>query len=184
MKVYVEEALAVASSRLIAEIFLIFPGFTRKFFAICRRFLHDRNIRPDLGELGIDLQPLAVWIILGIGLDRLNRAFRLANAAIDALIRVNDEHVLAFIEAVDRANLHTVHVFTLNAGVDDDIGHRAQMLRIVILVRRRNGADEVECQLKLSITNAKARNWLVNYPSAACRTSARWRAFARVMSSI
>ena len=43
--------------------------------------------------------------------------------AINAFIRVNDEHVLALIEAIDRANLDTIHVFALDAGIDDNIGH-------------------------------------------------------------
>jgi hypothetical protein len=36
---------------------------------------------------------------------------------------VNDEHVLAFIEAIDRANFDAVHVFALDAILDDDVGH-------------------------------------------------------------
>jgi hypothetical protein len=31
---------------------------------------------------------------LGVGLDRVDRAFRLADPAIDAFVRVDDEHVL------------------------------------------------------------------------------------------
>ena len=57
------------------------------------------------------------------GLNRLNWAFWLAHAAIDALIRMNDQHVLAFVEAINGAHFNTVHVFALNAGIDDDIGH-------------------------------------------------------------
>jgi hypothetical protein len=36
---------------------------------------------------------------------------------------MDDEHVLALIEAVDGANLDAVHVFALNAIVRDDVGH-------------------------------------------------------------
>ena len=32
---------------------------------------------------------------LGVGLDRVDRAFRLADPAIDAFVRVDDEHVLS-----------------------------------------------------------------------------------------
>src|SRR5665811_2567394 len=46
-------------------------------------------------------------------------------SAIDALFRVNDEHVFAFVEAIDRTHLHAVHVFALDAVVGDDIGHGA-----------------------------------------------------------
>jgi hypothetical protein len=41
---------------------------------------------------------------------------------------MDDEHVLAFIEAVDGANLDAVHVFALNAIVGDDIGHLEQAI--------------------------------------------------------
>jgi hypothetical protein len=60
---------------------------------------------------------------LGIRLDRLGRAFGLADAAIDALVGMDDEHVLAFIEAVHRTDLDAVHVLALDAALIDDIGH-------------------------------------------------------------
>jgi hypothetical protein len=37
--------------------------------------------------LGVDLQPLAVRLVLAVRLDRVDRAFRFADAAIDALVR-------------------------------------------------------------------------------------------------
>src|SRR5262249_13751185 len=76
-----------------------------------------------LGVFGVEGEPF-LEARLGIGLDRVNRAFRLAHAAVDALVRVDDEHVLAFIEAVDRTYLHAVHVLAANAIVIDDVGHR------------------------------------------------------------
>jgi hypothetical protein len=36
---------------------------------------------------------------------------------------MDDEHVFAFVKAIDRTDLDTVHVFALDAIVDDDIGH-------------------------------------------------------------
>jgi hypothetical protein len=60
---------------------------------------------------------------LGVGLDGVDRAFRLAHPAVDALVRVNDEHILAFIEAIDRANLDAVGVFALDAVLVDDVRH-------------------------------------------------------------
>src|SRR5262245_19197833 len=60
---------------------------------------------------------------LGIGLDRINRAFWLANAAVDALVWLDDEHVLTFMEAMRWTHLHAVHVFTLDAVVVDNVGH-------------------------------------------------------------
>ncbi len=60
---------------------------------------------------------------VGVGEDRLGQALGHANAAIDALVRVNDEHVVADIEAVDGANLDAVHAFAFDAVVGDDVSH-------------------------------------------------------------
>src|SRR5262249_54888301 len=59
---------------------------------------------------------------LRVRLDRINRAFRLANTAIDAFIGVDDEHVLTLVEAVHRTNLDTVHVLTFDTAFIDDVG--------------------------------------------------------------
>jgi hypothetical protein len=60
---------------------------------------------------------------LGVRFDRFGRAFRLAHTTIDAFVGMNDEHVLAGIEAVDRADLHAVHILALDAVFGDDVGH-------------------------------------------------------------
>jgi hypothetical protein len=45
-------------------------------------------------------------------------------AAKDAiLVGVDDEHVLALVEAIDRADLDAIGVFALDAGFIDDVGH-------------------------------------------------------------
>src|SRR3546814_13837279 len=49
--------------------------------------------------------------------------FGFANAAVDALVGVDDEHILALIETVDGAHLDAVHIFAPDAGNGDDIGH-------------------------------------------------------------
>src|ERR1700683_2723391 len=36
---------------------------------------------------------------------------------------MNDEHVLALVEAINRADFHAVHVFAFDAIVVDDVGH-------------------------------------------------------------
>jgi hypothetical protein len=61
--------------------------------------------------------------LLGVGPDRLGGAFGLANATINAFVRVNDEHVLALIETVDRTDFDAIHVFALDAIFQDHIGH-------------------------------------------------------------
>src|SRR5204863_3298816 len=88
-----------------------------------RWVLLDRDIGPSLGIFGVDGQPL-LGAGLGVRLDGVDRAFRLADAAIDALVGVDDEHVLALVEAVDRTHLDAVHQLTFNAAFIDDISHR------------------------------------------------------------
>jgi hypothetical protein len=38
---------------------------------------------------------------------------------------MDDQHVLALVEAVDRTDFNAVHELALDAGVGDDIGHEA-----------------------------------------------------------
>ena len=52
---------------------------------------------------------------LAAGRNRLRGALRLADAAIDALVRMDDQHVFAFVEAVHRTDLHAVHVLAADA---------------------------------------------------------------------
>jgi hypothetical protein len=52
----------------------------------------------------------------------VDRAFWLADPAIDAFVRVDDEHVLALVEAVHGAHVDAVHGFAANATVVDDVG--------------------------------------------------------------
>src|SRR6185312_13524173 len=68
-------------------------------------------------------QPFPVWIVLRVRFDRVHGAFWLANAAVDALVRVNNQEVFALVEAVDGADLDTVHIFATHACVGDDVGH-------------------------------------------------------------
>ena len=72
--------------------------------------------------LGVQLKPL-FKPAFGIGQDRFGRTLRFANPAIDAFAGVDDEHVLALVEAIDRADLDAVRVLALDAGVGNDIGH-------------------------------------------------------------
>jgi hypothetical protein len=51
------------------------------------------------------------------------RAFGLAHAAIDAFVRMDDQHVLALVEAVHGAHLDAVGIFALDAGFSDDVSH-------------------------------------------------------------
>ena len=108
------------------EVFLEFAGLILVFLAVRWWFALFDDIGPFFGIFGVDLQPL-VEARLGIRLNRINRAFRFADTTVDAFVRVDDEHVLAFIETIDRADFHTVHEFAFDAIVGDEIGHGLMM---------------------------------------------------------
>jgi hypothetical protein len=95
-----------------------------------RRFFY-RNVWPDSRVFGIQPQPfLQPW--LGVRFDRVNWAFRHADPAIDALVRMDDEHVLAFIKAVHRTHFDAIHNLTTDAVVVDDIGQLASLRHIAL----------------------------------------------------
>jgi hypothetical protein len=58
----------------------------------------------------------------GSRLDRIDRTFRLARPAIDAFVRLDDEHVLALVEAVHGGHLDAVHRFAANAVLVNNVG--------------------------------------------------------------
>src|SRR6266481_1137638 len=80
---------------------------------IWRRLTLYGDVRPDPRIFGIDAEPF-FESGLGVRLDCVDGAFRLANTAIDAFVRVDDEHVLALVEAVDGTYLYAVHVLTFD----------------------------------------------------------------------
>src|SRR5437667_252691 len=55
--------------------------------------------------------------------DRLHRTDGLARATVDALVRMDEEHRVALVNAVDGANLDTGFVFHVDAGFRNDIRH-------------------------------------------------------------
>src|SRR5947208_2085353 len=59
-----------------------------------------------------------------LGEDRRHGAFGLARAAVDALIRVDVQHVLALINAIHGTHVHAGPVLHVDAGFRDDVGHR------------------------------------------------------------
>ena len=78
------------------------------------------DVRPNLRKLPINLKPLfGSWF--SVRLYRIDWTFRLANAAIDAFVGVDDKHVLTLVKAVNGANLDAVHVFTFDAILVDDV---------------------------------------------------------------
>src|SRR5262245_49431438 len=100
---------------------LKFVRLTLPLLRVSRGSLFDRDIRPSFRIICVKLQPL-LRARFGVRLDRFNRAFWLAHAAIDTFVRMNDEHVLTLVETIDGADLHAVHKFALDATLVDDVG--------------------------------------------------------------
>src|SRR5262245_62917655 len=78
-----------------------------------------------LEELLIELDvvlPLIRGLVLGE--DRLDRADRLAGAAVDALLGVDVQHLVTLVNAVNRADLHAGLVLHADARLGNDVGHR------------------------------------------------------------
>ena len=61
-----------------------------------------------------------------LGEDRLDRAFRLACAAIDAFLGVDHQHAIGLVDAVDRTDLNAGSVLHVDAGLGDDVRHVAR----------------------------------------------------------
>src|SRR5262249_47047224 len=101
-------------------------GALRRARAAAATLLLGRRLDPRvvLEELLVDLDvvlPLLRGLVLGE--DRLDRAHRLAGAAVDALLGVDVEHRLPLVDAVNRAHLHAGLVFHADARLGNDIGH-------------------------------------------------------------
>src|SRR5262245_28495769 len=92
----------------------------------------DRDIRPSFRIFCVKLQP-PLSARFSIRLDRFYRAFRLAHAAIDAFVRMDDEHVLTLVETIDGADLYAVHQFALDATLVDDVGQLISFQQIAAL---------------------------------------------------
>ena len=117
-------ALAGILAEMLALVRLPFP-----LLRICQRLALARDVGPLLGETAVDLHP---FLDPGfrIGNDGLGRAFRLAYAAIDAFIRIDDEKILPLVEAVDGAYFDAIHKLALNTALGDDVGHRADLFNL------------------------------------------------------
>src|SRR5437879_11661592 len=121
-------------------------GLAFPLLGVGRRVLLLRDHRPLLGELGIQL--LEVLLTRGqllLGEDRLDRAFGLAQRAVDALLRIDGEKVRSLVEAVHRTNLHTIHVLALDAvfGADESHSMSSSGAGRATSARRSTGQDIV-----------------------------------------
>src|SRR5215475_7483454 len=90
-----------------------------------RRGLALDDRLPQLRELRVErLELLLVARNVVLGEDRLHRAFGDAERAVDAFVRVDDQKIRTFPEAIDRAHVHAVGVFAANAAFGYYVSHR------------------------------------------------------------
>jgi len=113
---------SIALTRFGRKKFCEFVGSAVEFLGVGRRLSLSRYIWPRFGVFSIQLKPKSK-VGFGVRLDGFRRAFRLADAAVNALVRMNDEHIVALIEAIDRTHLHAVQVFAFYAVFNDHISH-------------------------------------------------------------
>src|SRR6266498_5207325 len=79
------------------------------------------DVVEEVDVRGVVVLPLLRDVVLVE--DRLNRADRLARPAVHALVRVDVEHPVAFVDAVDRALLDARSVQHIDAWLGDDVSH-------------------------------------------------------------
>ena len=63
--------------------------------------------------------------------DGRHGAFRHAGFAIDAFIRVDVKHLIAFIKTFHRTNNYAIGVFAAKAGLSNNVSHWTFFLRVV-----------------------------------------------------
>ena len=122
----------VAFAGFLGEILLELAFLAVVLFGIGGLLALLRDVRPDVGKPGVYFKPF-IEAGFSVRLDCLCRTLRFAHAAVNAFVRVNDEHIVAFIETVHRTNFDAIHVFALDAILDDNIGHML-VLKISIVV--------------------------------------------------
>ncbi len=105
-----------------------FAGFVFPLIRIRRRRLAFGDAFPAGFLAQFDIEFDEVELIGGgifLSIDRVHGAFWDANGAVDAFVRINDEHVGAFAEAVHGADIDAVGVFAFDAGFSNDVSHGA-----------------------------------------------------------
>ena len=114
--------MSISGTRFVGEVFAEFILLIPKLIRIGRCFLLGSDVRPFLGILPVELEPfLETW--LSIWFYCLYRAFGFAYATVDALVGVDDEHILALVKTIDGADLDAVRELTFDAVLIDDVGH-------------------------------------------------------------
>src|SRR5690606_11109544 len=154
----------VTTARLRREILLQLSGDPIHFLGFWKGVLLRGNIGPFCRIFRVQFQPL-IEARFSVGADRLGRAFRFTYAAVDALVGIDDEHVFAFVETIDRADLDAVRIFAANAIIGHDIRHR----------RTPVAARIFEQAAYLSYSFAPIFRQADNQPGALEYLAAKWR---------
>jgi hypothetical protein len=115
-------AESVASAGFLGKIFLELAFHALEIFRVRGLVLLLGDVGPALGVFGVDLEPL-LQARLGIRLDGVGGTFGFADAAVDAFVGMDDQHVLALVEAVDGTDFNAVGIFAFDAGFSDDVSH-------------------------------------------------------------
>ena len=112
----------LASKSTLDFLLFIFSTFSPpQICASTRRFMRRRRALEDIT---IDLHVLLLRRRhVFLGKDRRHRTLGLAGTAIDALIRLDVEHLLAFIDAVHGTDVDARLVFDVDARFGDDVRH-------------------------------------------------------------
>lgn len=110
------------AARILAEILVELSFFAVMLFGIGQRVFALKDHGPHFSIFAIKFHPF-FRVRLGVGFDGIGRAFGFTNAAINALIGMDHQHIFAFVKAIHRTNLDTIGVFAGDAFIVDDIGH-------------------------------------------------------------
>ena len=98
-----------------------FIGLVFPFFGILWWIFLNGDNGPDSGKLSVESK---ILLIFGFHVffcnDCINWALWLAQRTIDALFRVNDKEIRAFVKTIDWADFDTVSVFTFDAVFGND----------------------------------------------------------------
>src|SRR3984957_18343172 len=140
-----------------------------ELFTVRRRLLLARYIRPRLGVFGIQFEPNSE-IGFRVRFDGFGRTFRFAHAAIDALIRVDDEHILALVEAVYRAYLDAIQILALYAIFHDHVGH-TYILMSTLLSRDCARFLWISRQCQPFLLSIRSKRWRSYWRLLACSSS-------------
>src|SRR6185437_6154703 len=112
---------SVALTRLSRKVLIEFPGLVPVSPGVLGHVLFGRDVRPLLREFAVELEPL-LEVRLSVRLDSVDRALGHAHPAVDTLVGMDNEQVLALVEAVDGAHRNAIGGLALDAPFIDDVG--------------------------------------------------------------